>query len=107
MSRFRPNTAIVSGTSAAVSSGAALLASCSSSEITTDGSFSCSVVFGRTAVYLFDFDFDTKVSEITEVNNFDFDAGTAEVADAEAEILCVCVWLLFLQFILHQKLLSI
>ena len=86
LSRFRPCTAIVSGTSAAVSSGSALLASCSSSEITTDCSSSCSVVFGRTAVDFFDLDFDTEVSEVTEVDNFDFVAEATEVADADAEM---------------------
>ena len=85
LSRFRPGTAIVSGISA-VSSGSALLASCSLSEITTECSSSCSVLFERTAVDLFDFDFVAEVSEVTEVDNFDFDAEATEVADVDAEI---------------------
>ena len=66
LSRFRPGTAIVSGISSAVSSsfGKTLLVSCSSSEITTDCSSSCPVVFELTAVGLFDFDFVAEVSEV-------------------------------------------
>ena len=95
LSRFRPGTAIVSGMSSAASSGSTLLASCSPSEITTDCSPSCSVVFGHAVVDLFDFDFDAEVSEDTEVDSFDFDAEATEVADADAEILPLCGFFFF------------
>ena len=95
VSRFRLGTAIVSGMSSAGSSGSTLLASCSPSEITTDCSPSCSVVFEHAVVDLFDFDFDAEVSEDTEVDSFYFDAETAEVADADAEILPLCGFLFF------------
>ena len=85
-SRFRPGIAIVSGTSAAGSSGSALFASCSSSEIITECSSSCFVVFESTVVDLFNFDFDAEISEVIEVDNYDFDAEATEVADADAEI---------------------
>ena len=88
LSRFLLGTAIVSVISSAVSSGAALLFSCSSSEITTDCSPSCSVVFGHAAVALFDF--DAEVSEYKKVDSFDFDAEATEVTDADAEILPLC-----------------
>ena len=95
MSRFRPGTAIVSGMSSAGYSGSTLLASCSPSEITTDCSPACSVVFGPTVVDLFDFDFDAEVSEDIEVDSFDFDVEATEVADADAEILPLCGFVFF------------
>ena len=104
LSRFRPNTAIVSGISAPGSSGSTLLASCSSSGITTDCSPSCSVVFGHAVVDLFDFDFEAEVSVDTEVDSFDFDAEATQVAEADAEILPLCGFYFFNIFLLKQLL---
>ena len=86
LSRFRPGKAIVSGISADVSSGSALLASRSSSEITTECSSSCTVVFGRNVVDFFHLDFDADVSKVTEIPNFYFDAEATKVADADAQV---------------------
>ena len=75
--------------SSAGSSASTLLASSSSSEITTDCSASCSVVFGH-AADIFDFDFGAEGSEDTEIDSFDLNAEATEVADADAEILPLC-----------------
>ena len=65
----------------------------------------CLVVFGHAVVDLFDFDHDAKVSEGTKVDSFDFDAEATEVADADAEILPLCGFVL--QFFPLKQLLSI
>ena len=88
--------------SSAGSSGSTLLASCSPSEITTDCSPSCSVLFGHAVVDLFDFGFDAEVSEDTEVDSFDFDAEATDIADADAEILTLCGFYFFNFFLLSS-----
>lgn len=37
-------------------------------------------------MYLFDFGSDAVVLEVTDIDNFDFDAKSSKVADADAEV---------------------
>ena len=95
LSRFRSGKAIFSGMSSAGSSGFTLLASCSSSEITTDCSPFISVVFVYAVADLFDLYFDTEVLKDKEVDSFNFDTKATEVADADADILPLCGFFVF------------